>query len=86
MTQDVQQLKANIISTINELSLDQLQLLADYLARFTTSAETPNSKAEVSDDDYFNDPIWELGNNPIHTDDDITDASINHDKYIYTGL
>ena len=29
----------------------------------------------------FEDPIYQLGQNPIT--DDITDASVNHDKYIY---
>jgi hypothetical protein len=28
-----------------------------------------------------NDPIWNLGKNPITLD--VTDASANHDKYIY---
>lgn len=28
-----------------------------------------------------NDPIWNLGKDPIQLD--ITDASVNHDKYIY---
>lgn len=29
------------------------------------------------------DPVFEIGDNPI--DDEITDASVNHDHYIYTG-
>jgi virulence-associated protein VagC len=29
------------------------------------------------------DPIWQLGKNPI--DIDLTDASVNHDRYIYDG-
>ena len=27
------------------------------------------------------DPIWELGKSPVQLD--VTDASVNHDKYIY---
>ena len=29
------------------------------------------------------DPIFRIGRNPVK--DTITDASVNHDKYIYTG-
>jgi virulence-associated protein VagC len=29
------------------------------------------------------DPVFNIGKNPI--DDDITDASVNHDRYIYNG-
>lgn len=28
------------------------------------------------------DPIWSLADNPV-SDDGVTDASVNHDKYIY---
>lgn len=28
------------------------------------------------------DPLWELGRNPVY-DPEITDGSVNHDKYIY---
>ena len=29
------------------------------------------------------DPVFNIGKNPI--DDEITDASVNHDRYIYDG-
>lgn len=28
--------------------------------------------------------IWDLGKNPVDSDDGITDGSVNHDKYIYS--
>ena len=31
--------------------------------------------------DSTKDPIWRLGENPVTLD--VTDASVNHDKYIY---
>jgi hypothetical protein len=31
--------------------------------------------------DKSQDPILQLGKNPI--DDDVTDASVNHDRYLY---
>lgn len=33
--------------------------------------------------DPKDDPIWNLGKNPIEID--VTDAAANHDKYIYDG-
>ncbi len=32
------------------------------------------------------DPIFSLGKNPIEEDLGMEDASVNHDKYIYTGM
>ena len=31
------------------------------------------------------DPIFNLGKNPIDLGPSVEDASVNHDKYIYTG-
>ena len=38
----------------------------------------PNRKGGIPKDD----PLWELGRNPVY-DPEITDGSVNHDKYIY---
>lgn len=72
MAHDAQQLRTNLITTINQLSLDKLQLLADYVTHLTADAPAPDD-----------DPIWELGQNPGHIDDGITDGARNHDKYLY---
>jgi virulence-associated protein VagC len=38
------------------------------------------TKTPLTDEEYANDPIWNLGKNPV--DIGITDASVNLDRYL----
>lgn len=51
--------------------------------RITIEVEQPKTK-QITGPKVKRRAIWELGKNPVSLG--ITDASVNHDKYIYTGM
>ena len=42
------------------------------------------SEEPVTTDDWENDPLWLIGTDPVMAD--VTDASVNHDLYLYGPL
>lgn len=78
-----QQLKSEIITSLDILPVENLEFLAKFVTflkeQVTELLPSPTtiSSASVQNDN----PLLQLGKKPI--DDDITDASINHDQYIY---
>jgi len=57
------------------------QVLREAAAQYISTTEsTIRSKPEEQDDD----PLWLIGTDPV--DADITDASVNHDSYLYGPL
>jgi len=55
------------------------QVLREAAAQYIASAELTTSPP-VND----NDPLWLIGTDPA--DSDLTDASVNHDVYLYGSL
>ncbi len=78
-----QRLKTEIITALDRLPIDRLKLLAEFVAflRYKTDpvATLEPSQAEAIPSDN---PILQLGLTPIT--EEITDASVNHDRYIYS--
>lgn len=85
MSQNVQRLKTEIIAALDLLPFDSLKLLAEFVSFLrlkagnlppgqTDAQQEPQSKVE--------DPILQLGTHPIA--EDVTDASIKHDAYLYS--
>lgn len=67
-----------MIAKVNEQGL----LLTPEMLQGATEVEIrPEQGRIVIQLDPKNDPIWQLGKNPVRLD--ISDASTNHDKYIY---
>jgi len=56
---------------------DGVIVVVPCAAEATASSSKPSKTREQCPDD----PIWKWGSDPI--EDDITDASVNHDRYIY---
>lgn len=52
-------------------------------SRLKRSLAEANQRITVDTFKIENDPIFSMGQNPIESD--VTDASINHDKYLYQG-
>ena len=67
-----------------EKSLAQIvrESIAEYLAEPQIS--DPESLAEDASLDWENDPLWLIGTDPVMAD--VTDASVNHDLYLYGPL
>jgi len=78
-----QQLKSEIITSLDILPVESLEFLAKFVTFLKGQVtELLPSSTTVSAVPAQNDNLLlQLGKNPI--DDDITDASINHDRYIY---
>jgi hypothetical protein len=87
MTQNVQRLKAEIIATLDSLSVESLKLLAEFVTFLQEKAShprfsVPNTQQQQSPSQNA-DPILQLGKQPVV--EDVTDASIYHDTYLYSG-
>lgn len=67
-------IKAGKASSLDELITQALQYKLSQLQRDQVFS---NSNNDLSDDD----PIYQLGKNPISSD--ITDGSVNIDRYLY---
>jgi len=67
-----------------EKSLAQIvrESIVEYLAEPQVSE--PKSLAEDTSLDWENDPLWLIGTDPVMAD--VTDASVNHDLYLYGPL
>jgi len=67
-----------------EKSLAQIirESIVEYLAEPQESG--PKSLAEDTSLDWENDPLWLIGTDPVMAD--VTDASVNHDLYLYGPL
>ena len=67
-----------------EKSLAQIvrESIVEYLAE--PQASGPESLAEDTSPDWENDPLWLIGTDPVMAD--VTDASVNHDLYLYGPL
>ncbi|ETW95741.1 MAG: hypothetical protein ETSY1_29390 [Candidatus Entotheonella factor] len=72
MAPNHQRLKSEIMATLDQLPADSLILLAEFAA-FLRHKVPPADQSE--------DPIFQLGTQPIA--DDVLDASVNHDAYLY---
>ena len=66
-----------------EKSLAQIirESIVEYLAEPQVG---PKSLAEDTSLDWENDPLWLIGTDPVMAD--VTDASVNHDLYLYGPL
>lgn len=73
MNQHREQLKADVVAVLDRLSVGRLELLVE----FATFLATKDSEPLAADD-----PFWDIGQQSI-TDPQVTDASTNHDAYIY---
>ena len=57
------------------------QVLREAAAQYITTSGPPDRKHL---EEYDDDPLWLIGSDPVGSD--ITDASINHDEYLYGPL
>jgi len=57
------------------------QVLREAAAQYITSSELFDRQLSKEDDD---DPLWLIGTDPV--DSGLTDASVNHDVYLYGPL
>ena len=65
--------------SIHDIEVEALKLPEDERARLAERLLASLSrKAPIPEDD----PIFKIGTSPID-DDDLTDGSVNHDRYIY---
>jgi hypothetical protein len=77
--QDTQFLKTKIISALDLLPLESLKLLAEFVDFLRAKAQQlTTSRADTKP---LINPLAQLGLNPVS--EEVTDASINHDKYLY---
>ena len=86
MTPDIQHIKAKIITALDFLPLESLNLLAEFVTFLRTKAHYhPADTVDIqsSPPDLPEDPIFQLGTHPIV--EDIIDASTNHDSYLYNS-
>jgi hypothetical protein len=83
MSQNVQHLKAEIIAALDFLPVESLKLLAEFVTFLRTKAHylSSTSNTQQESPDQAEDSILKLGTQPIV--EDITDASIHHDAYLY---
>ncbi len=67
-----------------EKSLAQIirESVVQYLVGPQTAA--PRIDESLTPDDWENDPLWLIGTDPVMAD--VTDASVNHDFYLYGPL
>jgi len=68
----------------DEKSLAQIirESIVEYLAEPQVAEQ--KSLAEDTPIDWENDPLWLIGTDPVMAD--VTDASVNHDLYLYGPL
>ena len=83
MSQNVQRMKAEIIAALDLLPLDSLKLLAEFVSFLKVKANlTPDpANGQQESQNQIEDPILQLGAHPVA--EDVTDASVKHDTYLY---
>jgi hypothetical protein len=83
MPQNAQYLKDEITAALDFLPFESLKLLAEFVSflRAKTANHLPSKMANTQQkpQHQLEDPILQLGTHPII--EDVTDASINHNKY-----
>ena len=85
MTQNMQRLKAEIITALDMLPVESLKLLAEFVTFLRAKAgatSTTTAGVDPQAPEQLNDPILQLGTHPVV--EDVTDASIHHDTYLYS--
>ena len=62
------------------------QVIRESVVQYLTAPVGVMSRSEepVMTDDWENDPLWLIGTDPVMAD--VTDASVNHDLYLYGPL
>lgn len=75
--------KEEIISEIEKVPAERLEELYRVVKDFAEVALADGERSPLSktEDAAGNDPIFQLGSNPV--EDEIEDAAENHDRYIY---
>lgn len=82
----VQHLKTEIIAALDALPEESLKLLAEFVAFLRQKRPNlgPKRAKELQESpNQLEDPLLQLGSQPIV--EDVTDASIHHDSYLYRG-
>jgi hypothetical protein len=59
------------------------QIIRESVMQYLAAPEVAESRTEEAEaaDDWENDPLWLIGTDPVMAD--VTDASVNHDLYLY---
>ena len=62
------------------------QIIRESVMQYLAAPEVAESRTEEAEavDDWENDPLWLIGTDPVMAD--VTDASVNHDLYLYGPL
>ena len=62
------------------------QIIRESVMRYLAAPEVVESRMDEAEavDDWENDPLWLIGTDPVMAD--VTDASDNHDLYLYGPL
>jgi hypothetical protein len=62
------------------------QIIRESVMQYLAAPEVAESRSEGAEavDDWENDPLWLIGTDPVMAD--VTDASVNHDLYLYGPL
>ncbi len=62
------------------------QVIRESVVQYLTAPVEVLSRSEkpAMADDWENDPLWLIGTDPVMAD--VTDASVNHDLYLYGPL
>jgi hypothetical protein len=62
------------------------QIIRESVMQYLAAPEVAESRTEEVEavDDWENDPLWLIGTDPVMAD--VTDASVNHDLYLYGPL
>ncbi len=85
MAQNIQRLKAEIITALDNLPVESLKLLAEFVTFLRAKAGvTSPTTTDINQQapEQLSDPILQLGTYPVT--EDVTDASIHHDTYLYS--
>ena len=83
MSQNVKRMKAEIIAALDLLPLDSLKLLAEFVSFLRLKAGSPPPSQQQEPQNQTEDPILQFGAHPIV--EDVTDASVKHDAYLYNS-
>lgn len=73
-----------IQATEKAIALLKVTSLDEFVATALRHELSTISQASLSSSELEDDPIWELGTNPVVCD--VTDASENLDRYLYNSL
>jgi hypothetical protein len=62
------------------------QIIRESVMQYLAAPEVaePRTEGAAAVDDWENDPLWLIGTDPVMAD--VTDASVNHDLYLYGPL